>query len=195
MSDMPLDESAEFVALAATLLLIKSRSLLPQLQISEEESKDIKELEYRLAVYQIVRGGARGLEKVFGKTPMLEGTPLDPEPLFVPDNKITLETLAAAAERLITEFPVAKAELPTAAVRKIVSLEEMIEDLGSRITSALRLSFREYAGMGKKEKHDIIVTFLAMLELVKQGMIRAEQSEAFEDIMLEHDDIQRPSYE
>src|SRR5665647_121039 len=52
MDTLPMGETAEFVALAATLLLIKSRSLLPLLNLTEEESKDIKELEYRLAVYQ-----------------------------------------------------------------------------------------------------------------------------------------------
>src|SRR5665647_135936 len=52
MESLPVGETAEFVALAATLLLIKSRSLLPMLTLSEDETRDIKELEYRLALYQ-----------------------------------------------------------------------------------------------------------------------------------------------
>ena len=195
MGDMPLSESAEFVALAATLLLIKSRSLLPTLRLSEDESADIKELEYRLAVYQIIRDAARGLEKSFGRTPLLEGAHQDLEPQFVPDARLTLDVIRAAAQKLIDEFPKLAPQLPEAAVKKIVSLEEMIDDLGKRISSALKLSFREYAGVGKREKQDIIVTFLALLELVKQGMIRAEQGSAFDDIMLEHEGVLRPSYE
>jgi segregation and condensation protein A len=56
MENLPVGETAEFVALAATLLLIKSRSLLPTLQLTDEGSRDIKELEYRLALYQLIKG-------------------------------------------------------------------------------------------------------------------------------------------
>src|SRR4051794_29176459 len=55
LSELPVGETADFIALAATLLLIKSRSLLPTLALSGEEERDIKELEYRLAVYQILK--------------------------------------------------------------------------------------------------------------------------------------------
>ena len=55
MESLPVGETAEFISLAATLLLIKSRSLLPGLQLSEDESRDIKELQYRLAVYQLIK--------------------------------------------------------------------------------------------------------------------------------------------
>src|SRR3989338_4175805 len=61
MPELPLGETAEFVALAATLLLIKSRSLLHTLELSEDESRDIKELEYRLAIYQILKEAAKDL--------------------------------------------------------------------------------------------------------------------------------------
>src|SRR6185437_17165579 len=62
-TDHPVGETAEFVALAATLLLIKSRSLLPTLELSSDESRDIKELEYRLALYQIIKEGTRSLQR------------------------------------------------------------------------------------------------------------------------------------
>src|SRR3990167_3982661 len=60
MPHLPVGETAEFIALAATLLLIKSRSLLPNLELSDDESRDIKELEYRLALYHLIKEGARG---------------------------------------------------------------------------------------------------------------------------------------
>src|ERR1700675_2175012 len=65
--ELPVGETAEFVALAATLLLIKSRSLLPQLELTSDESRDIKELEYRLALYQIIKETARGLQSQLHK--------------------------------------------------------------------------------------------------------------------------------
>src|SRR3989344_8933887 len=82
MDELPVGETAEFVALAATLLLIKSRSLLPMLEISDDESRDIKELEYRLAVFQIIKTAAGDLRKEFNGPILYEGTPKDPEPLF-----------------------------------------------------------------------------------------------------------------
>src|SRR5690348_15518485 len=61
MGELPIGEIADFVALAATLLLIKSRSLLPTLELSDNESRDIKELEYRLAIYQIIKEASKSL--------------------------------------------------------------------------------------------------------------------------------------
>lgn len=196
MEEMPLSDTAQFVALAATLLLIKSRSLLPFLQISGEEEQDIKELEYRLAVYQIVKNAAKGLEKVAKGERLYEGEPPEFEPLYVADQSITLSSLRAAMSSIIESFP-QFASLPSIAVRKIISLEEMIERLAGRISSAFSVSFKEFSGHGKgsAEKGEVIVSFLALLELVKQGIIRATQSENHGDITLENDSVSTPSYE
>ncbi len=193
-TDHPIGETAEFVALAATLLLIKSRSLLPTLELSQDESRDIKELEYRLALYQIIKESARGLSAQLGRGFLHEGNPPEREPLFLPDATITLDNLRAAAQTLIQGFP-QSLTLPKVAVRKIVSIEEMIERLQQRVSAALKVSFKEFAGVGKKERGEIIVSFLAMLELVKLGILNAQQSNTHGDILLESDAVSTPSYE
>lgn len=191
MAELPVGETADFLALAATLLLIKSRSLLPSLALSEDEQKDIKELEYRLAVYKIVKDASRGLANSL-RAPMLwEGQPLEPEPLYVPDASINLNTLRAAAQQLIDGFP-KMLLLPQQVVKKIMSLEEMIEKMATRISSAFKMSFKEFT---QAEKHTTIISFLALLELVKQGMIRATQEREFGDITLESSAVSTPSYE
>lgn len=201
-AEMPVGETAEFVALAATLLLIKSRSLLPTLELSPDESRDIKELEYRLAVYQIIKESTRGLTEA-GKRPYLhEGSAPAEEPIFLFDASISLTSLRTAAQALIDGFPKAPM-LPKVAVKKIVSLEEMIEKMASRVSNAFRMSFKEFSGMGNppaggidpQVKHEVIVSFLALLELVKQGIIKANQGEHFSDITLESDSVSVPSYE
>lgn len=197
-TEMPVGETAEFVALAATLLLIKSRSLLPTLELSPDESRDIKELEYRLAVYQIIKESTRGLT-LAGKRPYLhEGQAPAHEPLFLFDGSISLASLRTAAQTLIDGFPQVTT-LPKVAVKKIVSLEEMIEKMAARVSGAFRMSFKEFSGMGKAVdphvKHEVIVSFLALLELVKQGIIKANQGEHFSDITLESDSVSVPSYE
>jgi len=192
MEELPVGETAEFVALAATLLLIKSRSLLPSLNLSEEESRDIQELEYRLAVYQIIKEGARGLERRLDAPALHEGTSPALEPLFLPDASATPASLRAAAQALIDGFPTTLS-LPKVAVKKIMSLEEVIEKLAARVSSAMRLSFREFTGAS--ERQEVIVGFLAMLELVKQGILRAHQGERHGDITLESDAVSTPTYD
>ena len=202
MSEMPVGETADFVALAATLLLIKSRSLLPSLTLSEEESKDIQQLEYRLAVYKIMKEAAQGL-RFGGSAVLYDGPAPQQEPLFLFDTNITFASLGAAAQALIENFPAVVA-LPKVAVKKIATLEEMIEKLAARVSSAFRLSFKDFnaatasgAEIQTREeiKHTMIVSFLALLELVKQGIIKANQSGNFGDIMLEADSVSTPAYE
>ena len=197
MHEMPVGETAEFISLAATLLLIKSRSLLPTLDLSPEESRDIKELEYRLGLYQIVKDAARGL----GTAPVAlhEGNIPMPEPLFLFDPSITPASLRSAVQTLLDGFP-SVLTLPNINVKKIVSIEEVIQTLATRVSSAFRLSFKEFSGhssaaAGADAKHGVIVSFLALLELVKQGIIKANQAEGFGDIMLEQDSVSTPSYE
>ena len=126
------------------------------------------------------------------------GTPPARTPVFLFDPAITLDSLRSSADTLIQGFPQAP-KLPQVQVRKILSLEEAIENLSTRVSSAFRVSFREFSGMNKERsaeiKHSVIVSFLALLELVKQGIIKANQGEHFGDISLEPDSISTPTYE
>ncbi len=186
----PVGEAAEFIALAATLLLIKSRSLLPNLLLSDDESHDIKELEYRLAVYQIIKEAGKGLERL-DLPPLHEGKPVELPPLYIKDASVTAASLLEAAQALIAGFP-QNLTLPKVAVKKIISIEEMIERMAGRVQQAVRMSFREFAG--KRERTEVIVGFLALLELVKQGILKAEQQEEHGDITLESDSVGTPRY-
>ena len=189
MPQLPVGETAEFISLAATLLLIKSRSLLPSLQLSDDESRDIKELQYRLALYQLIKEAAGDIGRL--SLPLLyDGRPRELEPLYIRDASVTQETLRAAAQTLIDGFP-STLTLPKVEVKKILSLEEMIEQMAARISSAFKMSFKEF---GAGEKHTVIVSFLALLELVKQGIIKASQDDHFGDITLESDSVSTPHY-
>src|ERR1700722_5936780 len=65
LPEMPLGETAQFILVASSLLLIKSRTLLPPLELSAEER------ERRLARYAIVRKAAKLLRKEWGSAPLL----------------------------------------------------------------------------------------------------------------------------
>lgn len=198
MQELPVGETAEFVALAATLLLIKSRSLLPTLELSDDESHDIKELEYRLAVYQIIKEASLGLGKL--DLPYLyEGRTPEMEPLYLPDASVTPQSLRQAAQTLIDGFPTTLT-LPKVEVKKIVSLEEMIGQMADRVSRAFSMSFKEFtrstsSGQAKElVRGEVIVSFLALLELVKQGILKAQQDERFGDITLESHVVSTPRY-
>src|SRR3989344_5375798 len=163
MESLPVGETAEFISLAATLLLIKSRSLLQGLQLSEDESRDIKELQYRLAVYQLIKEASVRLGR--SDLPLLyEGTPREQEPLFIPDPSVTLASLRSAAQQLMEGFPATLA-LPKVEVKKIMSLEEMIDKMAARIQGAIKMSFREFTGASKSDfpsKSDLLARHQTM---------------------------------
>ena len=75
--------------------------------------------------------------------------------------------------------------LPEARVKPLVTIEEMMDALAKRVQSALTLSFNEFSGTAK-EKIEVIVSFLALLELVKQDAVAAEQYTTHGDIRIRH---------
>ena len=113
--------------------------------------------------------------------------------VFAPDKNTTVTRIENTIRSLIASLP--KKELvPHAVVQKVISLEEMIENLTVRIQKSFKMSFKDFAGVGKEEKVTVIVSFLAMLELVKQGIIHVRQDKDFHDIEIETDTVGVPRY-
>jgi chromatin segregation and condensation protein Rec8/ScpA/Scc1 (kleisin family) len=81
--------------------------------------------------------------------------------------------------------------LPKVMVKKVISIEEMINNITERMSVEIKTSFSRLSGhtgtaMDREKKVNIIVGFLAMLELVKQGIILVSQEKHFEDIGIEN---------
>lgn len=185
MQEMSLPNTANFVALAATLLLIKSKSLLPVLELTEEEESSIEELEDRLRLYQIYKAAGAAIAAVFGTGIMHERQYVPSvRPVFVPDDYCSNIALREAIGRVLADLPI-KVETPKVQVKKVISLEEMIDRLEQRVEKALKLRFSELVA-DATERHTLIVGFLAVLESVKQGSILVSQQNRFEDIEIEH---------
>ncbi len=194
--NFPAHEVANFIIIAATLMLIKSRTLLPSLELTNEEEEDINELEKRLAIYAKIKSSAQILGKIFGENILY---PKDPFRDYVvgfraPELRrkiITLEDIVSGMKEILASAPV-KEELPETTVKTVVSLEEKILEIMKRITEKLETSFSELSGHAKnktvleEEKIHIIISFLAILELTKQGIIMVRQENPFEDINLKH---------
>jgi len=178
--EFPLGESAEFIVVASTLMLVKSRSLLPGLILTEDEEESIEDLEHRLRLHAYFKELSGEIKRIYGKEIIFEKTPTKNHPIiFSPDGKTDVENLSLSLETLLNTLPKVD-NLPKVAVRKMISLEETILSLSERIKASLKMNFKELYGtegeMTQEKKVSIIVGFLAMLELVKRGIIRATQS-------------------
>jgi segregation and condensation protein A len=190
----PLRDMADFIVLASTLLLLKSKSLLPILELTEQEEETLESLEERLKYYQIYRNAGKTIEILFGKTPSYERRFIpDQTPLFLPDLFTTQEALHRAMTDVVRNLP-KKVEKPKVQIRTIVSLETMMERLKSRIETQFRFKFNEFTG-NAKERSTIIVGFLAVLEMVKQGSVLVNQTGRFHDIEIEREGNGVPRYQ
>ncbi|MEK7460254.1 MAG: segregation/condensation protein A [Patescibacteria group bacterium] len=191
---LPLDFVTNFLIVAATLILIKSKSLLPDLSLTPEETQDIEELEMRLREYQRMRELSVHVKKMFGQNiAFFKNQSRSNEVVFAPSEEMTSPNLYQSMREVISRFP-KKTVLQSVVVKKIISLEEVMDTLSKRITANLKMSFNEFAGVGKEEKVNVIVTFLAMLELVKQGMLLVTQERSGDDIHMETGVLDTPQY-
>jgi segregation and condensation protein A len=191
LPELPLGETAQFILVASTLLLIKSRALLPTLELSENERESVQELERRLARLRLVRQAAKLLRKEWGKAPLVlaKRSPMR-EKVFAPADA-SRETLLSSVQRLVSILPKPEA-LMQAAVAPVLALEEVIVQLKERLTKAFRANFSELTK--SRSRHDVIVYFLAMLELVRSGNASVSQDRLFEDITIEFEQLATPQY-
>jgi segregation and condensation protein A len=193
MQELSLPNTAQFVSLAATLLLIKSKSLLPVLDLTEEEEASIEDLEERLKQYQIYRDIALQLQQRFGTQNAYEPEYQPPkEPVFLPDEHCNLTALTDAMRSVLSQLPKDEPK-PAARVKPTISLEAMISKLQTRIEQRMKTRFSELRHMETEHKN-VIVGFLAILELFKQGNVIITQERRFADIELELDRQQTPRY-
>ncbi len=181
----PVEETADFIQIAATLLLIKSKSLIPDLMLTEEENADVEDLKNRLAAYEKIREAARELSRIYGKTVMVRAGWRAPKIVFTPSRDLSANALAEIFARMLSTREKVIEELPKARVKPLITIEEMMDQLAKRVQKSLSLSFKEFAGNAKM-RVEIIVSFLALLELVKQGAVAAEQFDTHGDIRISH---------
>ncbi|HKY09328.1 MAG TPA: segregation/condensation protein A [Candidatus Binatia bacterium] len=186
MQTLNLDVAGEFLVMAATLIHIKSRELLPagDEEPDEEEGVDPRaELVRRLLEYQRYKDAAAELEQrevltrdvfVRASASMEEAGPRE-------FREVSVFELLGALKRVIDRLP--KDIVHEVMLEKVTVREKM-----TALLDALRHESRvifESLFAGVRSRLEIIVTFLAMLELVKVRAIRIFQDEAGGDIVIE----------
>lgn len=177
------EELSAFLVIASTLILIKSKSLLPGFKLTKEEEEDVSNLKERLEEYKKIREFSKQIDnllinkkRLFTKEPFmgLEGH-------FIPPPPIPLIELPKIIRELLQALP-PKEILPEKKVKEVISIEKKISELENRIQKNVVKSFSEV--VGRKEKTEVIVSFLALLELIKLGIIAARQEKTFSNIDL-----------
>ncbi len=181
---------ASFLSVAATLLLIKARSLLPNIELTEEESESITDLERRLALLAVISEASKWLASKYGKKISFEGAQRMSGVVFAPDPSLTVDMLAVLVDGAIVRVPPPAPKKPETRVFKTISIAEVLDTLHERIQRAMSsVNFNDIIvhapeGDEREKKVYVIVSFLGMLELVRRGFVNAEQEEGFENITL-----------
>lgn len=193
--DKHISNVSYFVLIAATLILIKSKSLLPNLSLTEDEEEKITDLETRLKLYKIFKTASIDIKNNFGlKIIFMPNERIWSEPIFSPDPNINIPNITSSVLSVINNLPKKTEELPEIEVKKIINIDEVINNLTDRIQTAMNLSFREFTrSSGVKTKEEarvhVIVSFLAMLELVREGIIDVIQNSSFGDIEINKQEV------
>ncbi len=189
------EEIGDFLLVAAKLLFIKSKYLLPHFQWEEEE-EDGEELAQQLKIYkEFLEAGQKieGLIKLknFSYVPQLAGGKLYQErasleggDLFSPPKKLKAQELSRIQKQILkdlSESEVLKEKMEEEGMSYKISLEERIEIVKTMVWKKVKFSFDKVV-QSCSDKTEVIVSFLAILELSKQRVILTEQEELFATI-------------
>ncbi len=179
-SDIPPSVKGDFLVVAATLLLIKAKQLLPSL--TEEEEEEIQQLTDRVRLYQLYREQSAAIQTAWGKTPLYPAhfwADIHPYQAPAPQVSIHPDQLFSAFQKVIAKLP--KVPNPRAhLVKRSRSLEECISLFTERLQRVNRLIFQD--SIVGETPQAIAVSFLAILEMAKKQQVTLLQAEAFDKL-------------
>lgn len=188
MVDMNLDVASSYLVMSTELLEIKSRMLLPKVD-TEDEEEDLKErLINRLILYEQYKNQIESFKKLEeDRSHYYTKSPSNLEDLREIDNKIqlenvTLDDLVNAFKKFLERVELEK-PINTKVTKKELSVEDRIVTIKEKLKKDRRINFYELFDV--KTKEYVVVTFLAILEMAKNGNLKIIQDDNFGNIMCE----------
>lgn len=179
------EELAEFVVVAAELMLMKSRLLLPAVATEEDQQEEpTGELGRRLQEYRQLRAWAEELKMIAhgGRRIVLRELCASADPFFYPlSARVAPIALREACAALLAAVPKIE-RIREEKIGHLVSLEERISEIRAALRSAGEVAFSKLLPMAARERGETIVSFLGVLELVRAEFLEALQEEPFQDI-------------
>jgi len=182
MKELNLDIAGEFLVMAATLIHIKSRMLLPvDEEVPPEEQEDPRhELVQRLIEYQAFKEAAIGLReredewtRVFQREPLSDEG--DDEGIYLSD--VNLFDLLEAFKKILETAPPETATI----TKETLTVKDKMSLIMEMLEGQEAVRFEELFKDGKT-RSQLIVTFIALLELIRLGLLRAYQEREFGNI-------------
>ena len=185
MRMLDLDVAGDFLVMAATLMRIKAKMLLPLPGSSDEEDEGDprEELVQRLIEYRLYKEAAAGLLTSEGERRALHerGTvPSEDDAGPLPLAPATLFDLLGALQRVMARKP---EEAVYAVETEGYDIEEKMSLLARTVAEEGQLRFSEIM-RSARARMEIIVTFMALLELIKMGTVSCVQDANFADILI-----------
>lgn len=179
MEELPVDELADFLVIAAKLLLIKSRLLLPGEPIIDDSGI---ELERQLKMYQAFVEASKKVAKLFNRHRVLyprEGY-ATMEPIFNPPEHVKIDHLREIFADVLKELePITR--LPQTVIVRTINIRQKIEQITERLLAEKAMSFHQLL-QNSNNKTEVIITFLAVLEMVKLRTAAVVQESLYADV-------------
>ena len=174
------DDLADFLVVAARLLLLKTRALLPNLDEADEDGPSLAE---QLRLYRAFLAASVSLNNLWLANERAVFRVEPPRPVFgfVPPQNVSLDSLKNSFVNLLERIRPPK-PLPQTTIDRSVSLKETIAKMRAALVVAQKISFHKLVGSSRTE---VVVGFLALLELVKQQTINIRQDSPFGEIVAE----------
>jgi len=179
--DIDPTQLADFLVVAARLILIKSKALLPEFQLDEGEEENIADLKERLVEYRRFKEAAIKLKKMFHRECVSWERPItfSEQRIFSPGSLSGEQLLEAGwiVVRALVQFQ----SLQEETIKEVVSIKEKILYIQNFIAERARCYFSSVL-KNARDKREAIVSFLALLELTKQRLVSVQQLENFGEI-------------
>ncbi len=178
-NEVPSEELADFLLIASRLIYLKTKELMPHVYLAQEE-EGVEDLEDQLRLYKMFVGSSEKMAELFMAKDHIFSKPfvrvqVTQEVKFVPSKNVSPALLQDAfgwvLKRLQPFF-----SLQEASLERVRSVEERLVELQDAVLTRVSMKFKEVLA-GATSKADVVVSFLALLELVRRNIVRAEQSE------------------
>lgn len=182
VEDRSPEEVADFLIVAAKLLYLKSLLLVPG--TASEAEADATGLADQLRIYRLFIEASQGIVTRYGSGSVCyptERVPVAPG-TFIPPPHCDRDVLRVAFERILAELePIVR--IPRAVVGRVISIDDRISEIRRLIEMQPHASFDDVL-RGRSGRDEAIVSFLAILELVKRKIVEAQQDARFSPITI-----------
>ena len=184
LQNIAAEDLADFLVIATKLLVIKSKLLLPQ--IADEEEDSAEQLEAQLRLYRDYQQAAAQIEKIISGNNFSfsrERISQVLKPTFSPPQSITADLLQEIFSEVVRRVDYV-VNLPQKVMEKVVSLTEMVSGIRERLQMMQKFSFHHLLEKASS-RGDVVICFMALLELIKSGEVAVNQKGVFDEIEVE----------